>query len=1789
MPAVEENNEAGFWESVAVYELNEAILASAGSSWDDWRAFNREWTHSPAAEHFRKAADRALKTAFGDAPLWLIKDPRICRLAHFWMEVLAERGVRPLSVIPLRNPLEVAASLHRRDDFGLPKASLLWLRHVLDAEAATRNLPRAFVTYPDLLQDWRRTVRHMQWTLGLSWSRWSATAEVEIDSFLNARLRHNLFTTQDLEQHPAIASWVKTAFRALLDIARHGESPATLSTLDEVREELNRADEAIGAAHRADEIALIGLRQRQEEAEIGRAALADEVADQRRALADRVSQIGKLESALGERDGRIAELESALGERDGRIAELESEILAQEQRIEDLESSLSRTQEEGRKLRREVEETQAIASRLEASLAKRDSEINELGKAAKNGQDRTTELEHLLLEMRGNLSQVHSALSTNQYQLRVTEQHKDALAFRLNAIQSGAVWPAVRTLVAIEQRWPRLARSVGAFPKLAWWALTFRLTRRLAARAEARRLIASGLFDEDWYIRSYPDVPAKGMRAIAHWSIFGWRACRNPNPLFDTAWYLERYPEAAAADTDPLLYYLDRGSAAGHDPHPNFDSSWYLEQNPDVVAAGLNPLGHYLLTGFSEGRETRPAEATSTIRSSVPADAVVRAPLDADISCIVGVSADLGVGALSSRRQGSNLGLSDEVAAIRESRFFDAEYYLDTYPEVAEMGIDPAEHYCRYGWRARKNPSAFFDTGYYLYNYPDIAESGANPLYHYIIHGIHEERATHARPGLTDGYEPQCRFGPITTDIKLIAFYSSRPCGPLRRNAAITDRSAEWARIRSASPLFEGHDQPRVPHPDLGYYDTTDWQTLDQQAKLARSHGIYGFCFSLLPLEKGLHSETMLRHLLEHPEIDLRFCLAWSVEKGTEPLAPASADGPITPGLAPCADPQLVDLIRRAISDRRYLSVDNRPLVLLLRLCQLHHPQAAVAGLHSWIGHLCAGTSPYIVSASGHSDLAFPTEDLDCEARVELPPGLSMDHIAYEHRHSSTPSSCLTQDYRSFFSRLRKARRKQPTSHDLYRTVMLRWDETAISTDEPCVLTGFSTRFYREWLDCAIAETRTAHPFERRIVFINAWNDWAHGAYLEPDERFGYRLLNETSRALLGASCCRAQPKLSVIVPNYNHARFLRQRLESIYNQTYRNIEVILLDDASSDESCAILDAFAAAYPDITTTHYNTVNSGGVFKQWRKGIQLAQGELVWIAESDDFCDHNFVETLISAFEDEAVLLAYAQPVFVDERGAPQEWTFRDYLQGLNRRKWNQSYTNTAHDEVRSALGIKNTIPNVSGVVFRKPHSLALLADPAWADMRICGDWVFYLHLLRGGKIAYRTETRSYFRFHSSNSSVSTYASEAYYREHGTVALHSALLYDIPEEVLRNNYKTILEFYHRFVAKGQDEVFDRLFQLDQALAARNARLPNIMISLLAFSTGGAEVTPLRVANALRRRGVSVLVHSRDYVSENEHIRSTLFPHVPVVRIASRTALKRAVKDFGIEVINSHHHAFHRLGLEEPRIWRGVRHVGSLHGIYEIMDAESPQVLDNELPSIDRSVDCWTYVAEKNLAPFKKRQLFSDGRFFNIPNGLEPGEFGKLKRPDIGLPERAFVMCCVSRAIPEKGWIEGIEIIRRARDFTGRDIHLILVGNGPVYERLRREGTDSFVHAVGFHDNPIDYFAISDMGFLPSRYRGESLPNSIIEAFFAGKPVIATDLGDIRQMLTADGRLAGAIIPVNDWQVDIATGAEHVAAFATDRAQYLEAADVVASVAPRYHLEAVVDQYLKVFAGGRELCT
>ena len=208
-------------------------------------------------------------------------------------------------------------------------------------------------------------------------------------------------------------------------------------------------------------------------------------------------------------------------------------------------------------------------------------------------------------------------------------------------------------------------------------------------------------------------------------------------------------------------------------------------------------------------------------------------------------------------------------------------------------------------------------------------------------------------------------------------------------------------------------------------------------------------------------------------------------------------------------------------------------------------------------------------------------------------------------------------------------------------------------------------------------------------------------------------------------------PLVSIIVPNYNHAPYLRQRLDSIFNQTFQDFEVIILDDCSTDNSKEIIEEYRNR-PQVSHVVYNETNSGSPFKQWAKGFDLATGEYIWIAESDDWAELNFLEVLTSILnKDSSLVFAFCESY----------WEYPQITVSGKALKKSSIYNGI--DYIKKKQIYYNSIVNASSVVFRK-HVLANTAND-YQFFKGSGDYLFWSFLCEQGNIYYTTNILNHFR------------------------------------------------------------------------------------------------------------------------------------------------------------------------------------------------------------------------------------------------------------------------------------------------------------------------------------------------------------------------------------------------------------------------------------------------------------
>ena len=240
------SNEAGHWEPVRLVELHDNMLQEAGSSWDDWRPFDMATLPEDRAQYYRETITRILVEEYGDAPLIVLKDPRLCRFVPLYTGILEEMQFDVRYVHVLRNLLAVTASLSKRDGLTSGYGALLWLRYELESERATRGRPRVFVSYEAMIADWRAQVLRITNTLCINWPRSIDECLVEIDSFISLDRQHNAASDEAMFADERVPTWTKEIYSSLKRLENDANDSNAIATHDCVTKAFNTATAILG-------------------------------------------------------------------------------------------------------------------------------------------------------------------------------------------------------------------------------------------------------------------------------------------------------------------------------------------------------------------------------------------------------------------------------------------------------------------------------------------------------------------------------------------------------------------------------------------------------------------------------------------------------------------------------------------------------------------------------------------------------------------------------------------------------------------------------------------------------------------------------------------------------------------------------------------------------------------------------------------------------------------------------------------------------------------------------------------------------------------------------------------------------------------------------------------------------------------------------------------------------------------------------------------------------------------------------------------------------------------------------------------------------------------------------------------------------------------------------------------------------------------------------------------------------------------------------------------------------
>ena len=367
-------NELGYFESKRIYPLHSELLASAASRWDDWQPINPGWFDSPRAEEFHDRAVETMQNEFGTSRLFVLKDPRISRLVPFWRGVLADIGVSPRFVLTLRNPLEVAASLAKRDNINSELSMLIWLQHMLQAEYDTRDQKRCFTGFAQLMDNWAGVAETIQTKLDVALPRMSMGVVGEVEAFLRDGLRHHNQDPQKLLANPLISSWVRDTYEVFLRWVQTGEDKADFATLDRIRttfEETAPSFARLVQASRDDARAA-----REANSEVAR--LTEEAATLKSASSEAGNRAEEAAKTAERLKSELAEKNTALESLQEREAALKSESETGKTEIDRLKGETARLNDAVRQARGKADTLDKTVADLNATLAEKNTALESL-------------------------------------------------------------------------------------------------------------------------------------------------------------------------------------------------------------------------------------------------------------------------------------------------------------------------------------------------------------------------------------------------------------------------------------------------------------------------------------------------------------------------------------------------------------------------------------------------------------------------------------------------------------------------------------------------------------------------------------------------------------------------------------------------------------------------------------------------------------------------------------------------------------------------------------------------------------------------------------------------------------------------------------------------------------------------------------------------------------------------------------------------------------------------------------------------------------------------------------------------------------------------------------------------------------------------------------------------------------------------------------------------------------------------------------------------------------------
>jgi lipopolysaccharide biosynthesis protein len=353
----------------------------------------------------------------------------------------------------------------------------------------------------------------------------------------------------------------------------------------------------------------------------------------------------------------------------------------------------------------------------------------------------------------------------------------------------------------------------------------------------------------------------------------------------------------------------------------------------------------------------------------------------------------------------------------------------------------------------------------------------------------------------------------IPSCVKTIAFYLPQFHETSENNKWWGKGFTEWTNTSKTLPRFSSHYQPRVPHPDIGYYDLDDDNVLDKQVKIAKSSGVDGFCFYYYWFGGKKLLDKPINNFIQRQDIDHGFIICWANENWTRRWDGLDNEILIEQQYEENWDIRFIEDVSVLFQDRRYICINKKPIIIIYKLSEIPNAELVINNWRQW----CRDNGIGEISVWAVYDSSFFNHEPSfIDKFVEFPPRpISTVEQLDKRSLACNQSDAYIYDYEKFVdSILQNKGLADSVSFPIYRCVMMGWDNYARRKEGWSSWAKFSGDKFYSWCRKVWEYTVRAFPENERFIFVNGWNEWGEGTYLEPDARFGYANINTLSRAI---------------------------------------------------------------------------------------------------------------------------------------------------------------------------------------------------------------------------------------------------------------------------------------------------------------------------------------------------------------------------------------------------------------------------------------------------------------------------------------------------------------------------------------------------------------------------------------------------------------------------------------------------------------------------------------------------